>query len=84
MRNDLLVQYGAMRETIKSNVEIIRKLLTQAESLKKIIENLGDAAAKETLKKEVDNIEDSISDLIDKTDQLFDKYEEFVKTVFTK
>lgn len=83
MKNDLLIQYGAMRETIKANVDTISRLFKQADSLKRIIETVTDTAAKQTLSQEVLKIDETVGRLIVQTNDLFDKYEKFVETVFT-
>lgn len=82
MKTDLLIQYGAIRQTIKTNVQTIGKLLEQAENLKKLVAAISDQATKDSLSSEVKKIEDSVGNLILQTDELFDKYEQFVESVF--
>lgn len=82
MKNDLLIQYGAIRQTIKTNVQTIGQLIQQAENLKKIIESITDAPTKASLEQEVKKLQDTIGTLINQTDELFDKYDQFVDTVF--
>lgn len=83
MKNDLLVQYGAIRETIKTNVETIGRLFRQAESLKKIVESVAEGQSKQDLSSEITRIEETIGNLIVQTNSLFDKYNEFVEAVFS-
>jgi len=82
MKNELLIQYGAMRETTKSNIETIGVLVKQADSLKRIVEKIKDSDIKDSLSSELKEIEETIAILLNKTDGLFDKYDEFVNTVF--
>ncbi|MFA5133673.1 MAG: hypothetical protein WC459_02615 [Patescibacteria group bacterium] len=86
MQNQLLIQYGAIRAMIGSNVETIKKLIDQAENLKKIVEGLGtgNEEIKRNINEEIAKIENTIGDLITQTENLFDKYNEFVKDVFSK
>ena len=83
MKNDLLVQYGAIRETIRTNVETIGKLIRQAESLKIIVESVAEPKTKQDLSNEISKIEETIGNLIVQTNNLFDKYNEFVEAVFS-
>jgi len=71
---------------IGSNVETIKKLIDQAENLKKIVEGLGtgNEEIKRNINEEIAKIENTIGDLITQTENLFDKYNEFVKDVFSK
>ena len=84
MQNDLLVQYGAIRETIRTNIDTIGRLLSQAENLKNIVDNVNDSDIKDSLQNEVEKIQNTVGELIVQTDRLFDKYSEFVKSVFNK
>ncbi len=82
MKNDLLIQYGAIRQTLKTNVQTIGKLIEQAESLKKMVETVADPKMKLSLEQEVKKVEDTIATLVFQTNDLFDKYDQFVDTVF--
>lgn len=82
MKDNLLIQYGAIRQTIKTNVQTIGQLLKQAENLKKIVGDIEDPATKASLEQEVKKMEDTVGTLIVQTDELFDKYNAFVETVF--
>lgn len=82
MRDKLLVQYGAIRETMRTNIETIGRLIKQAEALKEIVSKVTDDQIKESLSDELGEIEGTIRTLLDQTDRLFDKYDEFVKTLF--
>lgn len=90
MKNELLIQYGSIRTTIQTNLETIGKLIQQAEELKKIVEKLngstdgtGETTVKESLKAQIDDIENTIASLIKQTGDLFDMYNKFVEQVFT-
>lgn len=83
MKDDLLIQYGAIRETIKNNVDTIVKLFEQAASLKKIVETVTDTETKNSLGEEVNKIEETIRSLVVQTNDLFDKYNKFVEGVFS-
>lgn len=84
MKSDLLIQYGAIRETIIDNVKTIEKLVAQAQSLKDMVEKITENATKTSLEQEVKELENTISNLIEQTNALFDKYNQFVKAVFSK
>lgn len=84
MKDNLLVQYTAIRGTIKANVTSISMLFKQAESLKKLVSEIEDANTKKTLENQVETIEQTIGNLIKQTDELFDQYAKFVEAVFSK
>lgn len=79
-----MIQYGTIRETIRSNVQTIGRLIEQAKRLKELAEQISDAGLKASVAEEVRNVEETIASLVSQTDRLFDKYEEFVKTAFSK
>jgi|WetSurMetagenome_2_1015567.scaffolds.fasta_scaffold216973_2 hypothetical protein len=83
MREELFAQYGAIRETIRTNIQTIGKLIQQAQSLKEIVAKITDnLQVKTDLEGEINQIEQTIANLIQQTDRLFDSYNEFVKKVF--
>lgn len=82
MRETLIKQYSGIRETIQCNIESIGKLIEQSKALRKIVETIQDRTAKSSLESEIHEIEMTIKSLIDQTNRLFDKYEEFVLNVF--
>ena len=82
MKKKLLAQYEAIRVTIKNNIETIGNLIEQANKLKELIEGISNETIKDSLEKEVIAIENTIKKLIEQTDNLFDKYNEFAKTIF--
>lgn len=73
-----------MRETIRANVQTIGRLIEQAKKLKQLAEQIADAPLKASMEEEVRNIDETIAALVQHTDRLFDKYEEFVKLAFSK
>ncbi len=59
-------------------------MINQADSLQRIVETISDSedsSKKEQLRKEVENINSSISTLITNTNSLFALYDGFVRTV---
>ena len=84
MKDNLLIQYGAIRETISSNIETIGKLVRQAENLKGIIEKINGSTSSDikiSLENQITEIEGTIQNLIEQTSKLFDKYNEFVDSI---
>jgi hypothetical protein len=84
MKDAILQQYTAIRETIKANVDTIGRLLKQADSLKRIAGTLPDEKTRTDLEKQITQIEATITTLISQTDDLFEQYNKFVETVFSK
>ena len=84
MKDAIMEQYTAIRATIKNNVQTIRLLISQAESLKKVVSTIGDEKIKLSLEKQISEIETTISSLIHQTDELFDQYQSFVEKVFSQ
>jgi hypothetical protein len=84
MKENLLVQYGSIRETIRSNVQTIGRLIEQAKKLKQLAEQIADNELKASMEEEVRNIDETIASLVQQTERLFDKYEEFVRLAFSK
>jgi len=86
MKDELLIQYGAIRNTIKNNLETISQLVQQAENLKCIIEKMngdtGENELKNSLALNIEEIENTIGALIKQTSDLFDQYNKFVEQVF--
>jgi len=83
MREELIAQYGGIRETIRTNIQTIGKLIQQAEALKGLVNRLtNDTEIKNSLEKEIEEIEGTIKSLITQTDRLFDSYNSFVAKVF--
>lgn len=85
MKNELLIQYGAIRNTIEANLQTIGQLINQAENLKKIVEKMNGTNGEtvEDLKNQIEEIEDTIARLIKQTGDLFQKYNQFVEQVFS-
>lgn len=83
MKDAILQQYTAIRDTIRANVDTIGRLLRQADSLKKIAGDIEDVKIKTTLEKQIKDIELTISTLISQTDELFEQYNRFVESIFT-
>lgn len=88
MREQLLDQYTMIRKTLVSNVETIRLLIEQAEALSTISEQLNgtsvaDQETKDKLKQEVNKMRESISKLIEQTDELFDLYNKSADALFS-
>lgn len=86
MKQNLIAQYYAIRDTIRSNAESIKKLVEQADSLREIVEKLNgttDESIKANLQQQIDSLNHIISELIEQTDKLFEEYNKFVKAVFS-
>lgn len=88
MKSELKQQYEAIRSTILTNVRTIGNLVDQSNKLKELVEKIkddnGNSDIKTSLETEIKNIEGSIEKLVSQTETLFDKYSEFVDTVFSK
>lgn len=70
-------QYNSIRATIASNLETIKSLLAQANSLHKVVEELDgnvDADEKRKLNDSINNMYKSIDLLIMQTDTLFQTF----------
>jgi septal ring factor EnvC (AmiA/AmiB activator) len=88
MKRKLLIQqYEKVRESIVANVEIITKLVDQADSLTELANAIKEKDPKnENLLKDIESqiadLKDSITDLIKQTGKLFDSYSAFADEVF--
>jgi len=85
MENKLIEQYKAIKETIQCNIETIKQLLKQAEQLRTIVEKISNNwnnEPKKNLEITIWNIENSISELIKHTNDLFEKYEWLMRITF--
>ena len=74
-------QYREVRESIKSNIFIIKDLLTEAQQLKEFIETITDTTLKTALEKRIASIYATINKLVDQTIVLLNKYESFAETM---
>jgi len=77
--SDAVLQYQDIRNTITSNLRVIKTLLEQAENMHNLIERLGDndAAQREDLRHAIDNIYKSIDLLTQQTQTLFNSFIKF-------
>lgn len=79
-------QYEQIKSTILSNVDTINALVDQAKNLAGLIEKLTDTGVdvdiRNGLEETLNNITTSIKQLIDQTNDLFDKYQRFVEDTF--
>jgi len=78
----LLQQYQGIRETISANVKTIGKMVDQAKGLQKLAETMQEGDIKTSVEQQVKNIQNLIDQLIIQTQDLFDKYEDFVRKAF--
>lgn len=87
MKPQLLEQFKAIRETLTNNVDTIGRLISQAQTLSQLAEqipgtNQADKSAKSKLQEEVKRIQESIASLIDQTKRLFELYDRFAEDLF--
>lgn len=82
MQDNLLQQYRGIRETISANVDTIGRLLEQANKLRMLAETIQDGTVKLSVEKEAASLQNLIEKLIVQTQELFEKYEEFVRKAF--
>lgn len=86
MKDTLIEQYKHIRLVIGNNVDTIKNLFEQSKQLTTLVEQLSNSEANEELKNQLSDLNTkilfSIKNLISQTDQLFDKYDEFAKSIF--
>lgn len=75
-------QYKSIHETIRANAQTIGSLIQQAERLKKLADKLTDERVKASMTQHVAEIESTIQLLIQQSDDLFEKYNQFVEQLF--
>jgi len=77
--SDAVLQYHDIRNTITSNLTVIRQLLEQAETIHNLIEKMNDEDKddKEALQRSIDSIYSSIDQLTDQTQKLFESFIKF-------
>ena len=76
MKGNITGNYQLIKEAMNSNIATIRLLVEQADSLNKIVKNLnGDTGdTKKEIEEQIEAINNTIGELIDKTSTLFDLY----------
>jgi hypothetical protein len=77
--SDAILQYQDIRNTITSNLNVIKQLLEQAENMHNLIESLddGDQEDKIALQHSINNIYKSIDLLTEQTHKLFESFIKF-------
>jgi hypothetical protein len=73
-------QLEDVRSAIQVNIESIKSLIEQANSLSELIAPIEDADLREKLAVNVRGIHSTIDRLIENTDNLFDELKEFAAT----
>ncbi len=74
-------QYREVRESIKSNILIIKELIAEAGQLTEVIKTVPDETIKATLEQRITAIYETIDKLINQTISLLNKYESFAETM---
>lgn len=77
--------YRNIRELIKKNVDTIIVLVDQAQNLEKIVNSINETGETEKelktkLEAQIQKLRDTISNLVNQTDELFKSYDEMVET----
>jgi len=77
--SDAVLQYQEIRNTITNNLNVLRGLVEQAESMHRVVESLGegDASQKQELNTNIQNIYSSIDVLASQTDRLLKTFIKF-------
>ena len=78
---ELSEKYETIRKTIRSNLETIRTLVAQADTITSLIEETPDEALRDRLKESVKNLYATIDTLIEDSNKLFDQYLDFANSV---
>lgn len=81
----LIRQYEGLRQTILGNIDTINQLVEQATQLSDLSESFWDDVSDDTktsVKRSVDDINQTIFNLIKQTKELFVQYQNFAKEVF--
>lgn len=73
-------QLEDVREAIQVNIESIKALLEQANSLSELIAPMEDTDLRDKLAETLQGIYTTIDSLIENTDKLFDELKEFAAT----
>lgn len=88
MKKGFQDQFRNMHRIIRSNAETLKQLVQQSESLSCIIAKLGDDEEDAALRNQLEDLNKSITNAIDKlieqTSNLFDAYTHLVDDVFGK
>jgi phosphoribosylaminoimidazole carboxylase (NCAIR synthetase) len=78
---ELSEKYETIRKTVRSNLETIRTLVAQADTITSLIEETPDEALRGRLKESVKNLYATIDTLIEDSNKLFDQYLDFANSV---
>ena len=84
MQDILINQLNGMRKTLSRNVESIKSLKDTTNELGSFIDKLSEednSALIKQLNKTKNNINETISDLLRQTEDLFDKYKKMVGSI---
>lgn len=78
---ELSKKYETIRTTVHSNLETIRTLVEQADTLTNLIEETPDEELRNKLKDSVKKLYETIDILIEESNKLFDQYLDFANSV---
>lgn len=87
MRNNFQESFDQLKGMMRQNLDLLRKLVAQSESLAKIIESIPSSQSsmqgtREDLQKTKEEIERSIGGLLEQTEKLFDFYDQLMRNTF--
>lgn len=71
MNEEVKQQYNVLQASIRGNINAIRVLLMQVDSLNETVTKIDNAELKSALDQNIKSVYKSINDLIDETDKLF-------------
>lgn len=78
---ELSKKYETIRKTVQANLDTIRTLVDQADSLTNLIDQTPDAELKKKLSDSVGSLYKTIDTLIEESNTLFDQYLDFANSV---
>lgn len=82
MSQSAINEYTAMRQAIQNNIDAIRSLINQANSLMEVVNSISNnQTLKDQLLEQVTSLNSSIDHLVDETDKLFKLYIDLANSV---
>lgn len=83
----MIKQFTNIKDTLDKNVETIRSLLSQAQSLSELAESIKgtteeDKKIKAEIEVQVDNILSTVSSLFEQSEKLFKMYNDLAENMF--
>lgn len=78
---ELSSKYETIRATVRSNLETIRTLIEQADTITSLIDETPEEVLRDRLKNSVKNLYQTIDTLIEESNKLFDQYLDFANSV---